>query len=101
MSPADRGPDPANRYKKRGLVLDSAAYVIRQTTPNGPWTIVDRSGPARSGHSSRPFPDGSDPMAAMEESAKDRQEVAERLQPDGHVLFMAVRKAELHEYGIP
>lgn len=97
---ADRTPDPANPYKARAIVLDSPAYVIRQLVPNGPWLIVDRSGPQRSGQGDRPWPDGADPMQVMEESAEQRQAFVEMLMPNAHVLFLAVAKGELREYGL-
>lgn len=96
---ADRTPDPANPYRTRRVLLNAPAYVLRQMQPNGPWCIVDNASPSRLGLA-RPLVDGRNPMEAMEESAGQRQRVAERLHPDGHVLFMAVAHSELTEFGI-
>jgi hypothetical protein len=93
--------------------LNDEAYVVRQLA-SGAWCVVDRSGPSRltpplpkgapSGAKgdpcSRPGVDGRDPMEAMEASAKDRQTFAEKLDPDGHVLFLAVARSELAALGI-
>jgi hypothetical protein len=95
----DRGPDPANPTKAKPAALDSAAYVLRQMRPDSPWLIVDRSGPSRI-EQPRPNVDGRDPMEAMQESADRRQEFVEARRPDDHVLFLAVPREELGEYGI-
>lgn len=101
MTTIDRGPDPANPTRVKPAALDSAAYVLRQMRPDGPWLVVDRSGPSRlTIPVARPGVDGRDPMEAMQESADRRQEFVETLRPDDHVLFLAVPRAELAEYGI-
>lgn len=97
----DRTPDPANPAKLKPAPLDSKAYVLSQTRPDGPWMIVDRSGSSRLVKpEARPGVDGVEPMDAMRASAERRQEVGERLNPDGHVLFVAASLAELAEYRI-
>lgn len=98
----DRGPDPANPTKARAVRRDSKAYVLRQMAPDGPWFVVDRSGPSRlTVPVARPMVDGRDPMEAMVESAELRQRYTERITTeDDHVVFVAVTAAELAEFQV-
>lgn len=106
MTVTDRTPDPANPTKARPAVRDSKAYVLSQTRPDGPFYVVDRSGPSRLTDAKgvpldRPGVNGRDPMEAMQESAERRQRFAERITTeDDHVLFIAVTAAELVEFGV-